>query len=87
MLKRKGSSIRNNAKSVNGQNRSVFYGEPACNLVGLAFHPRPFDRLIIVATPKRHFSAVDSDDNFALANIAVTSDPHFGNMLGDCENH
>jgi hypothetical protein len=64
-------------------NRSTLYGEAACNVIGLAFDPCPFDCLVVVATPERHFFAAEGDDNLALGDIVVTSYPHFGGMFGD----
>ena len=46
-------------------------------VIYLALHTRPFDRLIIVATPDQHFSVADRDDNITFGGIAVTLYPHF----------
>lgn len=62
---------------------SALYSEAAFDLVGLAFEPRPFDCLVIIATPERHFFAANGDDNIALGCITVTSYPHFGSVFGD----
>jgi hypothetical protein len=51
-------------------------------LVNLTLDPRPLDRLIIVATPKRHFSPAVCDDDIAFGGIAVTLDPHFAIVFG-----
>jgi hypothetical protein len=63
--------------------KSTLYGEPAFNLVGLAFDPCPFDCFVIVATPERHFQATYGDNNIALRDTVVASYPNFGGMFGD----
>jgi hypothetical protein len=63
---------------------SALYSEAVCNVIGLAFDPCPFDCLVVVATPERHFFAAEGDDDIALGDIVVTSYPHFGSsMFGD----
>jgi hypothetical protein len=46
----------------------ALYGKPVCNLIGLAFDPGPLDRLIVVATPKRHCIASKKDDDITFRN-------------------
>ena len=65
----------------------AFYGEPGRDLVGLAFKPRPFCRLGVVAASDGHgFSAI-GDKDVALGHVAVTAYPDFSSRFGDCGKH
>jgi hypothetical protein len=61
----------------------ALYGKPVCNLVGLAFDSGPLDRLIVVATPKRHCVAPKKDDDITFRNAVVASYTNFGRMGGN----
>jgi hypothetical protein len=56
--------------------------ERSRELVSLTLDPRPLDRLIIVATPKRHFSPAVCDDDIAFGGIAVALYSHFVLVFG-----
>jgi hypothetical protein len=63
--------------------RLALYGKPVCNLIDLAFDSGPLDRLIVVATPKRHCPAAKKDDNLTFASTIVASYTNFGRMRGN----
>jgi hypothetical protein len=63
--------------------RLMVYRKPVCNFIGLAFDSGPLDRLIVVATPKRHCLAPKKDDDITFTNTVVASYMNFGRMDGD----
>src|SRR6185437_8096831 len=66
---------------------SGFDGEPARDLVRLAFDPRPLDGLLVVAAPQRYFPAAEDDDDIAVGNVAVTAYAHLGGLFGNRRGH
>src|SRR6185437_3161153 len=66
---------------------SGFDGEPARDLVRLAFDPRPLDGLLVVAAPERYFPAAEDHDDIAFGNVAVTAHAHLGGLFGNRRGH
>ena len=60
----------------------ALYAKPVCNLIGLAFDSGPLDRLIVIATPKRHCVAPKKDDDITFRNTIVATHTNFGRMGG-----
>jgi hypothetical protein len=63
--------------------RLALYGKPVCNLIDLAFDSGPLDRLIVVATPKRHCVAPKRNDDITFGNAVVAPYTNIGRLGGD----